>query len=162
MNSSTWPGCWLGCYRLFEHTSPIEPMIKNRVISNNNSQFWKRALADVSCHCKNDAVMALDGVTSFLRLKDIKNACKHLRNSLTFCGISSLHWRKVGRSWRLQICFHHLLWVRIEIDQLKCVSCCVIIHCLSVSCKKINHSHCALVIWSSYLQTVIYYTTIHC
>ena len=36
--------------------------------------------------------------------------------------------------------------VRIEIDQLWCVNCCVIIHCLSVSCTKINHSRCALVI----------------
>ena len=29
------------------------------------------------------------------------------------------------------------------------VNCCVIIYCLSVSCTKINHSRCALVILSS-------------
>ena len=47
------------------------------------------------------------------------------------------------------MCFRRLLCVRIEIDQLQCVNCWVIIHCLSVSCKMINHSRCALVIWSS-------------
>ena len=47
------------------------------------------------------------------------------------------------------MCFRRLLCVRIEIDQLQCVNCWVIIHCLSVSCTTINHSRCALVIWSS-------------
>ena len=28
--------------------------VEDGVISNNNSQFLKRMLADVSCHCKND------------------------------------------------------------------------------------------------------------
>ena len=32
------------------------------------------------------SVMALDGVTSFLRLKDVKNACKRLRNSPRLAG----------------------------------------------------------------------------
>ena len=69
--------------------------------------------------------MALDGVTSFGRWKDVKNACKRLRNSPTFGGISSVQWRKVGGSWRLKICFHRLLRVQIEIEQLYCVNCCV-------------------------------------
>ena len=72
-----------------------------------------------------------------------------MRHSLSIGGSSSVQWRKVGRSWRLRMCFHRLLCVRIEIDQLKCVNCWVIIQCLSVSCTKINHSRCALVIWSS-------------
>ena len=93
--------------------------------------------------------MALDGVTSFLRLKDVTITCKRMRRSLSIGGSSSLQWRKVGRSWRLRMCFRLLLSVRIEIDQLQCVNCWVIIHCLSVSCTKINHSRCALVIWSS-------------
>ena len=93
--------------------------------------------------------MALDGVTSFLRLKDVTITCKRLRRSLKIGGSSSVQWRKVGRSWRLRMCFRRLLCVRIEIDQLQCVNCWVIIHCLSVSCTKINHSRCALVIWSS-------------
>ena len=93
--------------------------------------------------------MALDGVTSFLRLKDVTITCKRMRRSLNIGGSSSVIWRKVGRSWRLRMCFRRLLCVRIEIDQLHCVNCWVIIHCLSVSCTNINHSRCALVIWSS-------------
>ena len=93
--------------------------------------------------------MALDGVTSFLRLKDVTITCKHMRRSLSIGGSSSVLWRKFGRNWRLRMCFRRLLCVRIEIDQLQGVNCWVIIHCLSVSCKKINHSRCALVIWSS-------------
>ena len=36
------------------------------------------------------SVMVLDGLTSFLRLKDVKNACKCSRNSPTFGGVSSV------------------------------------------------------------------------
>ena len=72
-----------------------------------------------------------------------------MRRSLSIGGSSSVQWRKAGRSWRLPMCFRSLLCVRIEIDQLQCVNCWVIIHCLSVSCTKINHSRCALMIWSS-------------
>ena len=86
------------------------------------------------------SLMALDGVTSFLRLKDVTITCKGMRRSLRIGGSSSVQWRKVGRSWRLRMCFRRLLCVRIEIDQLQCVNCWVIIHCLSVSCTTINHS----------------------
>ena len=72
-----------------------------------------------------------------------------MRRSLSIGGSSSVQWRKVGRSWRLRMYFRRLLCVRIEIDQLQCVNCWVIIHCLSVSCTKINHSPCALMILSS-------------
>ena len=72
-----------------------------------------------------------------------------MRRSLRIGGSSSVQWRKVWRSWRLRMCFRRLLCVRIEIDQLQCMNCWVIIHCLSVSCTTINHSGCALVIWSS-------------
>ena len=100
-------------------------------------------------HWKMTSFMALDGVTSFLRLKDVTITCKRMRRSLSIGGSFSVQWRKVRRSWRLQMCFRYLLCVRIEIDQLHCVNCWVIIHCLSVSCTTINHSRCALVIWSS-------------
>ena len=69
--------------------------------------------------------MALDGVTSFLRLKDVTNTCKSMRRGLSIGGSSSVQRRKVGRSWRLQICFRRLLCIKIEIDQLQCVICCV-------------------------------------
>ena len=72
-----------------------------------------------------------------------------MRRSLSIGGSSSVQWQKVGRSWRLRMCFRRLLCVRIEIDQLHCMNCWVIIHCMEVSCTKINHSCCALVIWSS-------------
>ena len=83
--------------------------------------------------------MALDGVTLFLRLKDVTITCKRMRRSLSIGGSSSVQLRKVGRSWRLWMCFCRLLCVRIVIDQLQCVNCWIIIHCLSVSCTKINH-----------------------
>ena len=67
--------------------------------------------------------MTLDGVTSLLRLKDVTNTCKCMRRSLKIGGSSSVQWRKVGRSGRLQMCFRRLLCVRIEIDQLQCVNC---------------------------------------
>ena len=68
--------------------------------------------------------------------------------SLSIGGSSSVQWR----SWILHLCFRHLLlllYVRIEIDQLQCWNRWVIIHCLSVSCMKINHSRYWLMIWSS-------------
>ena len=45
--------------------------------------------------------MALDGVTSFLRLKDVTNTCKRMRRGLSIGGISSVQRRKVGRSCNL-------------------------------------------------------------
>ena len=102
--------------------------------------------ADVICCWKMTSFMSIDGVMSFLRLKDVTNTRKRMRRSLRIGGSSSVQWRKVGRILRLQMCFRGLLCVRIEIDQLKCVNCLVIIHCLSVSCTKINHSRYALVI----------------
>ena len=99
-------------------------------------------------HWKMTSFVALDSVTSFLRLKDVTTTCRRMRRSLSIGGSSSVQWRKIGRSWRLRMCFRRLFCVRIEIDQHHCVNCWVIIHCLSVSCRKINHSRCALVIWS--------------
>ena len=79
--------------------------------------------ADVICCWKMTSFMSIDGVTSFLRLKDVTNTRKRMRLSLRIGGSSSVQWRKVGRILRLQMCFRGLLRVRIEIDQLKCVNC---------------------------------------
>ena len=92
-------------------------------------------------HWKMTSFIALDGVTSFLSLKDVTFTCKRKRRSLSIGWSSSVQWWKVGRSWRLRICFRRFLCVRIEIDQLQGVNCWVIVHCLSVSCTKINHLH---------------------
>ena len=67
--------------------------------------------------------VALDGVTSFLRLKDVTNTCKRMRRGLSIGGSSSVQRRKVGR---LQICFRRLLCIKIKKDQLQCVICCVL------------------------------------
>ena len=40
--------------------------------------------------------MALDGVTSFLRLKDVTNTCKRMRRGLSIGGSSSVQRRKVA------------------------------------------------------------------
>ena len=57
----------------------------------------------------------------------------------------------MAESWknlRAQLLFHRFLCVRIQIDQLLWVNCWVIIHCLEVSYKQINHLRFMLVIWS--------------
>ena len=41
--------------------------------------------------------MALDGVTSFLRLKDVTNTCKRMRGGLSIDG-SSESWKKLKTS----------------------------------------------------------------
>ena len=115
----------------------IEPTVTNCDISDNNSQL-KCVIADVTEKWRHS-----------WRLIDITITCKRMQRSLSIGGSSSVQWRKAGRSWRLPLCFCSLLCVRIEIDQLQCVNCWVIIHFLSVSCTKINHSRYALVIWSS-------------
>ena len=55
-------------------------------------------LADVICYQKITLSMTLDGVTSFLRLKDVTNTCKLMRRSLSIGKSSSVQWRKVGRN----------------------------------------------------------------
>ena len=42
--------------------------------------------------------MTLDGITLFLRLKDVTNTCERMRRSLSIGGSSSVQWRKDGRS----------------------------------------------------------------
>ena len=41
--------------------------------------------------------MALDGVTSFLRLKDVTNTCKRMRRGLSIGGslilVTNIHWQ---------------------------------------------------------------------
>ena len=63
-------------------------MLKKCDISNNNSQL----------KCVIAVTGALDGVTTFLCLKDVTNTCKRMRRSLKIVGNSSVQWRKVGRS----------------------------------------------------------------
>ena len=55
-------------------------------------------IADVISYWKMTSFMALDGVTSFLRMKDVTNTCKRMRRGLSFDGSSSVQRCKVGRS----------------------------------------------------------------
>ena len=75
-------------------------MLKKRVISNDIVTVLKatekRTLADVNCYYKMTSVMALDGVMSFLRLKNVTYSCKRVRHSPTIGRISSVQWWKVG------------------------------------------------------------------
>ena len=80
---------------------------------------WRHLLLEMT------SFMALDGVTSFLRLKGVTCTRKRMRRGLSIGGSSSVQRSKVGRIWRLQICFRRLLCNKIEIDQLQCVICCV-------------------------------------
>ena len=55
-------------------------------------------IADVICYLKMTSFMALDGVTSFLRLKDVTNTCNRMRGGLGIGVRSSVQRRKTGRS----------------------------------------------------------------
>ena len=49
--------------------------------------------------------MALDGVTSFLRLKDVTNTCKRMRRGLSIGGSSSVQRRTVGEAEDFKFAF---------------------------------------------------------
>ena len=82
----------------------IEPMLNKCYICISNDIVTvlkargKRTRADVNCYCKMTSVVALDGVASFLRLKDATYSCKRMQHSPTFGVISSVQWRNGGRS----------------------------------------------------------------
>ena len=78
----------------------------------------------------------------------------HMQNSPTIGRISSVQWRNIGRSWRLQMCFCRLLCVRNEKDSSSS-------ELFASSCTKINHLQWAVGSWfvffTTNLQTVNYY-----
>ena len=55
-------------------------------------------LADFICYWEMMAFMTLDGLTLFLRFKDVTNKCKPMQHSLSIGGSSSVQWQKDGRS----------------------------------------------------------------
>ena len=101
-------------------------MLKRCVISNDIVTVLKvhakRALADINCYCKMTSIVALDGVTSFLRLKDVTYSCKRMRHSPTIGRISSFNGGKLEEAEDFK-CVFVVYCVRIEIDQLQCVNC---------------------------------------
>ena len=62
-------------------------MLNKHVISNDIVIVLKArrkgALADVNFYCKMTSVVAVDGVTSFLRMKDVTYSCKRMLYSPT-------------------------------------------------------------------------------
>ena len=62
--------------------------------------------------------MALDGITSFLRWKDVRNTCKCMRHSPTIGRISSVQLAESWKKLKASNVFCRLLCVTIEIDQL--------------------------------------------
>ena len=55
-------------------------------------------LSDVICNWKMTSFLALDGVTSFLRLKDVTNTRKRMRRSLSIGGAMVESWKKLKTS----------------------------------------------------------------
>ena len=68
--------------------------------------------------------MALDGVTSFLRLKDVTNTCKRMRRGLSIGGSLQCRGGNLEETEDFKFVFVVYLCNKIEIDQLQCVICC--------------------------------------
>ena len=93
---------------LFDSTDPQTPenILKEgksdsviyQTIIHSAESARKFVLADVICYWKMTSFMALDGVMSFLRLKDVAKTCKRMQCSLGIGMSSSVQWWKVGRS----------------------------------------------------------------
>ena len=84
-------------------------MLKKCVISNNIltvlKLHGKSALADVNCYCKMISVVVLDGVTSFLRLKDATYLCKLCHTVQLFEGFLQCHDGKLEKAEDLKCVF---------------------------------------------------------
>ena len=55
-------------------------------------------LADIICYCKLTSVMALDGVTLLLRLKDVTNTSKRMQHSQTIGEILQSNGKKLDEA----------------------------------------------------------------
>ena len=62
-------------------------VIPNDIVTDLKSRE-KRARADVNFYCKMTSILALEGVSLFLRLKDATYSCKRMQHSPTIGGIS--------------------------------------------------------------------------
>ena len=111
-------GISVGCIHV-QHTDTVESWLIWLTILHSNtprlySQWLKimfysatihwAELRDSNCHRFMTIILpivlvslTLDGVTSFLRIKNVRNICSHLRFSQLFGEIYSVQWRKAGR-----------------------------------------------------------------
>ena len=86
-------------YIILTHLAYTANGIK-RDISNNYSVLKARgkcALADIIFYCKMTSIMALDGVTSFLRLKDVTNTRQSIYWREFFSAMAKI-WKKLKSS----------------------------------------------------------------
>ena len=157
--------CWSTQFLKFNifFQYPNTPRLKRDISNNNSFESARRTSASWRhFYCKMTSVMALDGVTSFLRWKDVTHTCKYMWHNPNIGGISSVQWRKVGRSWRLQMYFRRSLCVKIKIDQV----CYVHKNLLFVGQLYEDKSLvlCAhdLILFITDLQTVAYFSTVNC
>ena len=138
---------------LYSNTAHLYRKWKTSDLFWNKSQGGcaRRYLAPFRRHSETllTSVFVAMTLDDFYQVKNVRNACKHQGYSQNCWWHFFMRWCKDRRIWRIQLLFSCFLCVRIEIDQLLCLICWIINHSLSVSCKKINHSCSALVIWSS-------------
>ena len=62
------------------HFAYTAQCLQNLFYSATNHSYQSFASYELNCHCKMMSVMVVDGVTSFLRLKDVK--VKHMAEFL--------------------------------------------------------------------------------
>ena len=89
---TSWSTHFLKFNILFQNpnTLRIKRDISNNTFKTALKARERRSLVDVICYCKMTSVMALDGVTSFLRWKDVTYTCKYMRHNPTIDGIASV------------------------------------------------------------------------
>ena len=121
-------------------------------------------LADIICYLKMTSYMALDGIIPFLCLKDITNTCKLMQHTK--------YWREFFSAMALKL---------EEAEDLKCV---LVVYCVlnrnrsALACELLSNNSmfvdqlcedkslalraCDLIFFTTDLQTVNYYSSIHC
>ena len=121
-------------------------------------------LADINCHSKMTSVMALDSVTLFLRLKDVTNTCKCIRNSPTIAGFLQCNGRKLEKLKTSNVFSYFIVCSNRNRSALVCELFCNNSLAVSYTIKIISLALCARdsIFFTTDLQTVNYYSTIHC
>ena len=85
-------------------------------------------------------------VQRFSRVNNVRNACKRQHTSQNCWRDFFIWWRKNGRIWRIQLLFSSYSMC-LNRNRSALVRDLLSNHSLLVSCKKLNHSRSALVIW---------------
>ena len=121
-------------------------------------------LSDIICYWKMMSYMALDGMISFLRLVDITNTCKHMQHTeywREFFSAMAESWKKLKTSnvFSLFIVCYNQNRSALACELLSNNSLFVGQLCED---KSLALHACDLIFFTIDLQTVNYYSTIHC